>query len=369
MAKDKAPGNPDIRQLRDEKLAEGRFPGDAAQDFRVFIDPKVHEEIARHAKDDTSVEVCGVLVGKLQRDENGPFVLVTASIRGDAAASKEAEVTFTHATWAKINEKMDKEYRDLAIVGWYHTHPNFGIFLSDRDRFIHEHFFGGPGQIAYVVDPVRKLEGVFVWREGEPVIQPYYSIGPRLYLSDDTEGTPRREMAKSSAPAALAATPPSERSGESVSTFYLWTTQLLFLICGLAIGFLLLRSNQSAVIAEHMREVHAAVIKDTRLGLAEALEEAEQRIADNHNDLRLLHDNTKASEELKAEAVRQKWNEVFRRNDELFRFVRAIDANYSLTVEERAAIERAKTPPPTTRPATQASATTQPSAVTRPAGN
>ena len=65
---------------------------------------------------------------------------------------------------------MDSRFAHLTIVGWYHTHPDFGVFLSDRDRFIHEHFFAHPGQIAHVIDPIRKTEGVFVWREGKTVL-------------------------------------------------------------------------------------------------------------------------------------------------------------------------------------------------------
>ena len=62
---------------------------------------------------------------------------------------------------------MDTKFTDRDIVGWYHSHPNFGIFLSDRDCFIQDHFFNGPGQIAYVVDPVNGVEGVFAWRNGQ----------------------------------------------------------------------------------------------------------------------------------------------------------------------------------------------------------
>ena len=49
------------------------------------------------------------------------------------------------------------------IVGWYHSHPGFGIFLSEHDRFIHRHFFGEPGQIALVIDPLAHVEGLFAW--------------------------------------------------------------------------------------------------------------------------------------------------------------------------------------------------------------
>ncbi len=30
---------------------------------------------------------------------------------------------------------------NIDIVGWYHTHPSFGIFLSHHDLFIHQNFF------------------------------------------------------------------------------------------------------------------------------------------------------------------------------------------------------------------------------------
>ena len=57
-------------------------------------------------------------------------------------------------------------YPDLDIVGWYHTHPDFGIFLSSHDLFIHRHFFAQPLQVAYVVDPIRQTRGFFQWRDG-----------------------------------------------------------------------------------------------------------------------------------------------------------------------------------------------------------
>ena len=63
----------------------------------------------------------------------------------------KAEVTFTHETWNKINAEMDSRFAHLAIVGWYHSHPDFGVFLSDRDLQIGR---GGP-----VSDPARVLSG------------------------------------------------------------------------------------------------------------------------------------------------------------------------------------------------------------------
>src|SRR6516164_4855365 len=174
------PNAPDVRQLRGEKLPDITFPGGKDQSFRIFFDPNVHAQVWKHSTEDVSVEIGGVLVGKWARDAAGPFVHISESIRGEAATNKFAEVTFTHDTWAKINEQMDSRFSHLSIVGWYHSHPDFGVFLSDRDRFIQENFFSGAGQIAYVVDPVRRTEGVFVWKEGKPTLVPHYWVGDRI---------------------------------------------------------------------------------------------------------------------------------------------------------------------------------------------
>ena len=183
----------DIRMLAQEDLPQGVFPGGRNERFRVFFTPEVHAALWAHAAEDTSVEICGVLVGSWHRDEIGPFVKVVESIRGEGAQTRFAEVTFTHQTWAKINAEMDTKFAQLKIVGWYHTHPDFGIFLSDRDRFIQEHFFSGPGQIAHVIDPIRQSEGVFVWREGKPALSAHFWVGDRILTGVPTAADPSAE--------------------------------------------------------------------------------------------------------------------------------------------------------------------------------
>jgi proteasome lid subunit RPN8/RPN11 len=179
----------DVRWLEREQLPDGVFPGGRNEAFRVHFSPEVHAALWKHAGEDTSVEICGVLVGTWHRDECGPFATIVEAIRGEGATTKFAEVTFTHQTWAKINSEMDTRFADKKIVGWYHTHPDFGIFLSDRDRFIQEHFFSGPGQVAHVIDPVRKVEGVFVWQAGKPALADHFWVGDRVITAAAAESS------------------------------------------------------------------------------------------------------------------------------------------------------------------------------------
>ena len=135
--------------------ASGRQPS-------LLIDSEVARQIRQHAHSSTKAEICGVLIG---RDRDG-VVKVEASISGLNAEEGGAHVTFTQDTWEHIYKVKDKEFPSDRIVGWYHSHPGFGVFLSDHDTFIHKNFFSSPGQIAWVVDPHSDEEGCFGWVGG-----------------------------------------------------------------------------------------------------------------------------------------------------------------------------------------------------------
>jgi len=51
--------------------------------------------------------------------------------------------------------KKIKKNKNLRIIGWWHSHPDFGCFLSSADLLTQKHFFHKSYQVAMVVDPVR----------------------------------------------------------------------------------------------------------------------------------------------------------------------------------------------------------------------
>jgi proteasome lid subunit RPN8/RPN11 len=125
----------------------------------VVFEAEVARRIRQHSRSSPKSEVCGVLIGR----ERNHTTLVDASIPGANAAQGGAHVTFTQETWEHIYQVKDQEYPDARIVGWYHSHPGFGVFLSEHDLFIQENFFSSPQQIAWVYDPHSDEEGCFGW--------------------------------------------------------------------------------------------------------------------------------------------------------------------------------------------------------------
>ncbi len=151
-------------------------------DLPIYLDRASADRIERHALSDVSVELGGVLLGQecIDEETGKPFVKILQSLEAKHFENSQASFTYTHDSWDEINRERDDRFPELEIVGWYHTHPNFGIFLSGHDQFIQRHFFGQPLQIAYVVDPIRQTRGFFQWRsDGLAQVEGYYLFAPR----------------------------------------------------------------------------------------------------------------------------------------------------------------------------------------------
>jgi len=133
-----------------------------ADRLHLRISADVAREIRQHARSQSKTEVCGVLLGS----ETEGMTSIEASVAGENAAQGGAHVTFTQDTWEHIYKIKDRDFPDARIVGWYHSHPGFGVFLSDHDTFIHKNFFSSPQQVAWVYDPHSDEEGCFGW-DGE----------------------------------------------------------------------------------------------------------------------------------------------------------------------------------------------------------
>ena len=133
----------------------------SAQPF-LLVDSEVVRKIRQHARSSSTTEICGVLIGQ-DKDQR---IEVTACIEGENADQAGAHVTFKQDTWEHIYAVKDKTFPNERIVGWYHSHPGFGIFLSEHDTFIHKNFFSSPGQVAWVFDPQSDEEGCFGWVNG-----------------------------------------------------------------------------------------------------------------------------------------------------------------------------------------------------------
>jgi proteasome lid subunit RPN8/RPN11 len=157
-----------LRPDRNKHYAVVEYGSPDDRDLPIFVDLDVLADMEDHALSDTSVELGGVLLGQTCTDDAGrPFIVVTDSLRAQHYESTKGSFKFTHDTWEAITRERDEFPPELAMVGWYHTHPDWGVFLSGMDMFICDNFFNKPLDIAYVIDPCRQDRGMFQWTGDE----------------------------------------------------------------------------------------------------------------------------------------------------------------------------------------------------------
>lgn len=66
-----------------------------------------------------------------------------------------------------VQRALDDSERGEEIVGWAHTHPGFGVFLSTFDKEQHERYFPHSWQVAYVMDNLAHERAAYHFEQGE----------------------------------------------------------------------------------------------------------------------------------------------------------------------------------------------------------
>ena len=133
----------------------------------VFIEEPALRAAQAHALSSPTREVAGVLVGPPpEKQPDGRYrVHISDTIIAKHTVMQGASVTYTPESWRYMNDQLALRYPDETgiMVGWYHTHPGFGIFLSGMDLFIHQNFFTQIWHVALVLDPRARSADFFGW--------------------------------------------------------------------------------------------------------------------------------------------------------------------------------------------------------------
>jgi len=140
------------------------------------IAPEAQQVICTHTCETPTVEVGGLLLGEVYQQGKHHLVRVTHALPAQHTEAGAIAVTFTSNTWLDLIASRAR-YPDNMTVGWYHSHPGMGVFLSGQDLFTHRSFFADkPWYLALVIDPQFGEQGVFVWEKNKVVSAPLLSL-------------------------------------------------------------------------------------------------------------------------------------------------------------------------------------------------
>jgi proteasome lid subunit RPN8/RPN11 len=128
---------------------------------KALIDTATMEGVRAHLRE-RHVEMGGLLLGTVYQGLRGGddlIISVDGFVRSTDFDGTQVSLRMGTHVW----ERARTEAGPLRfVVGWYHSHPNLGVFFSGTDRRTQRAFFNHPHSLGLVIDPVRDEDKWFI---------------------------------------------------------------------------------------------------------------------------------------------------------------------------------------------------------------
>lgn len=128
----------------------------------------------KHGRAGVPLEVMGLMLGEFVDDYTVRVVDVFAMPQSGTGVSVEAvDPVFQ----TKMLDMLKQTGRPETVVGWYHSHPGFGCWLSSVDCNTQQAFEAlNKRAVAVVIDPIQSVRG-------KVVIDAFRLISSQLVMS------------------------------------------------------------------------------------------------------------------------------------------------------------------------------------------
>merc|ERR1712139_239553 len=127
---------------------------------QVYISSLALLKMLKHGRAGVPMEVMGLMLGEYVDDYTVKVVDVFAMPQSGTGVSVEAvDPVFQ----TKMLDMLKQVGRPEMVVGWYHSHPGFGCWLSGVDINTQQSFEALNNRaVAVVVDPIQSVRGKVV---------------------------------------------------------------------------------------------------------------------------------------------------------------------------------------------------------------
>ena len=127
----------------------------------LYVSPLALLKMLKHSKSGVPLEVMGLMLGEFVDDYTIYCVDVFSMPQ---SASGEAVEAVDEEYQSEMLEMLKKTGRNENTIGWYHSHPGFGPWLSSTDQNTQNTFEHlNPRCVALVIDPIQSVRGKVVW--------------------------------------------------------------------------------------------------------------------------------------------------------------------------------------------------------------
>lgn len=127
---------------------------------QVYISSLALLKMLKHGRAGVPMEVMGLMLGEFVDEYTVKVIDVFAMPQSGTGVSVEAvDPVFQ----TKMLDMLKQTGRPEMVVGWYHSHPGFGCWLSGVDINTQQSFEALNGRaVSVVVDPVQSVKGKVV---------------------------------------------------------------------------------------------------------------------------------------------------------------------------------------------------------------
>merc|ERR1712244_170037 len=139
----------------------------------VYISSLALLKMLKHGRAGVPMEVMGLMLGEFVDEYTVRVIDVFAMPQSGTGVSVEAvDPVFQ----AKLLDMLKQPGRPEMVVGWYHSHPGFGCWLSGVDINTQQSFEAlSERAVAVVVDPIQSVKG-------KVVIDAFRLINPNMMV-------------------------------------------------------------------------------------------------------------------------------------------------------------------------------------------
>ena len=116
---------------------------------KILVRPEVVAEFLLYAASNPSREIASLLIGRLE----GEYLVISDVRHCQRSKGSAARVEISAEDMSEISDSLD---RGSFVIGWAHSHPNFGTFMSSLDKDVQRDFQNMfSDSIALVLDPFK----------------------------------------------------------------------------------------------------------------------------------------------------------------------------------------------------------------------
>ncbi len=147
--------------------------------FDVYFQERAFNKAREHfgGNAEKGLEAIGFLVGEVFSFKGKKYVIVRDYLTAENDATA-VSVSFSRPAFKEISKRLAEENSGV-IVGWCHSHPGYGCFLSDTDVNTQKFFFPEEFHVAVVCDPLKGEWSAFKVNGGGYAPVPLAVIRPK----------------------------------------------------------------------------------------------------------------------------------------------------------------------------------------------